>query len=113
MKTLITKKLTAQQVALLEQNNINYDCVPFMSYTLAFNQEEVDRLLALEKTTWIFTSKRGVDAIAEPLSKATKPNCILTVGKNAADRLTGLGFKVDLVANTSEDIVNYLKEKKQ
>jgi len=112
MKTLISKKLTTQQIDLLKQHNINYDCVPFMSYTLAFDKQEVNHLLSLENATWIFTSKRGVDAIAEPLSKATKPNCILTVGKNAADRLSGLGFEVDLIANTSEDIVHYLKENK-
>lgn len=112
MKTLITKKLTASQIALLQQHNINYDCVPFMSYTLAYNKEEVNNLLATENATWIFTSKRGVEAIAEPLSKAKKPNFILTVGKNAADRLVDLGFQVGLIANTSEDIVNYLKENK-
>jgi len=110
MKTLITKKLTKAQIALLQEHQVNYDCVPFMSYTLAFNQDEINDLLKLEKATWIFTSKRGVDAIADPLSKAKAPQNILTVGKNAASKLTNLGFQVNFVANTSEDIVNYLKE---
>jgi len=110
MKNLITKKLTKSQIELLQQHQVDYDCLPFMSYTLSFNMEEVNHLMALENATWIFTSKRGVDSIADPLAKAKAPKNILTVGKNAADKLTDLGFQVNFVANTSEDIVNYLKE---
>jgi len=112
MKTLISKKLTKAQTALLQQYEVDYDCVPFMRYTLAFNESEIKDLLALPNATWIFTSKRGVDAIVEPLRKSKAPQSILTVGKNAANKLADLGFQVDFVANTSEDIVNYLKENK-
>lgn len=109
MKTLITKVLTPAQIELLNENKIDYDCVPFMSYQLDFNLNELKTLLEIENATWIFTSKRAVDSIATILKDAPPPDRIITVGKNAAHHLNQLGFDVEYIANTSDEIVAYLK----
>jgi len=109
MKTLITKVLTPAQIELLNENKINYDCVPFMSYKLDFNLNELKTLLEIENATWIFTSKRAVDSIATILKDVPAPERIITVGKNAAYRLNQLDLDVEYIANTSDEIVEYLK----
>lgn len=110
-KPLITKSLSLQQTNLLASKKFSYDCLPFMSYRASNNDVEVNQQLKqIDNVTWVFTSRRAVKAIQSLLKNKTGPTKILTVGKQAADLLNHLKFRVDYVGKTSEDLLRYFSQ---
>jgi len=108
MKALITKSLSLKQTNLLVSKSINYNCLPFMTYSASNNDVEVNQLLKqTDNTTWVFTSRRAVKAIQALLKNKTTPTQILTVGKQAAELLSRLNFEVDYAGKTSEDLLDF------
>jgi len=111
MKALITKSLSLKQTNLLASEGINYNCLPFMAYRASNNDLVVNQLLKqTNKTTWVFTSRRAVKAIQALLKNKIVPSQILTVGQQAADLLNHLGYKVDYVGKTSEDLLDFFSK---
>jgi len=108
MKALITKSLSLKQTNWLASHSVSYDCLPFMSYRASNNDLEVNSLLKQsDQVTWVFTSRRAVKSIQALIKNKVAPTQILTVGKQAADLLNHLNFKVAYIAKTSDDLLDF------
>jgi len=110
-KALITKSISLKQTNLLASKGVIYDCLPFMTYRASNNDVAINKLLKqTDDVTWVFTSRRAVKAIQALLKNKPAPSQILTVGKQAAELLNRLNFKVDYIGKTSEDLLKFFNK---
>ena len=111
-KCIITKQLSSEQRDLLLRSNIPFECLPVLDFKVDFDAVKAAKLLATPDAVWVFTSVRAVQALSALLQQAAMPSEVFTVGKNATEALSGLGFKTDFCGQISEDLLPLLAKQR-
>ncbi|MEX0721780.1 MAG: uroporphyrinogen-III synthase [Balneolaceae bacterium] len=94
-KVLFTTELSAKQQKLLDSTTFTVTSIPFISFSI-IDAKQWQHQVPENYDSWIFTSKRAVEAVKPAINSLLLPDHIFAVGGKTAQKLEELSLSPEV-----------------